>query len=545
VPSTKSSPNNRTRSLFPSPGTPGEGRVRAALFLLIPLLSTTALAKDPNIKDFGALGDGKTLDSASIQKAIDTATTSGGGKVLIPRGDYLVGTILLKNNVTLHLEEGASLLGTTDLKQYQNVDPFKEGLGAEVGWAMVAAIDATNIAIEGKGTINGRGKDIAAVKGFKGEGWGFRPMLLRLVRCSDVTLKDVTFRDAAAWTTNYFRCKNVKIDGIKIDSHVAPHNDGINIDSSEGFTITNCDVDSGDDALVLKSTSDKPCRNITATGCKLKSRQGAIKLGTESFGGFENIRISDCTIYDTRNGGIKVLCVDGGTLQDIVISDITMDNVRTPIFVRLGARLKTFRDGQDKKSASILRNVTIKNVKAKAATEAQLKPPSGIFITGIEGARIENLALENIQIHLAGGGTAEHVRAKVEEKPDTYPEINRFGPTLPAYGAFIRHAKGVTLKDVTFTTDSPDLRPAVVCQDVHGLTCEALTIPGNPQSESLVRLESTTDAAFKNVKLNGDAQTFLRIEGESSNNIAKPHLDQGTARRLVDVSAGAPESAVK
>ena len=529
-------------SLLPRPLLRERVGVRAALLLTL-LLAYTTSAKDLNIKDFGALGDGRTLDSASIQKAIDTATADGGGKVLIPKGDYLVGTILLKNNVTLHLEDGAALLGTTDLKQYQNVDPFKEGLGAEVGWAMVAAIDATNIAIEGKGTINGRGKDIAAVKGFKGEGWGFRPMLLRLVRCENVTLKDVTFRDAAAWTTNYFQCKNVKIDGVKIDSHVAPHNDGINIDSSENFTITNCDVDSGDDALVLKSTSDKPCKNITATGCKLKSRQGAIKLGTESYGGFENIRISNCDIRDTRNGGVKILCVDGGTLQDVIISDITMDKVRTPIFVRLGARLKTFRDGQDKKQASVLRNVTIKNIKAKAAADAQLKPASGIFITGISDSKIENLTLENIQIDLAGGGATEHVRAKVEEKPEVYPEINRFGPTLPAYGAFIRHAKNLVLKNVTFTTESPDLRPAIVCQDVQDLACNGLTIPGNLKSQALVRLESSTGAAFSSVTLTSDSATLLRVEGAADGTIAQPQLKQGNVEQLIDRAGATPASA--
>jgi hypothetical protein len=303
-------------------------------------------------------------------------------------------------------------------------------------------------------------------------------------------------------------------------------------------------VDSGDDALVLKSTSDKPCKNITATGCKFKSRQGAIKLGTESYGGFENIRVSECTITDTRNGGIKILCVDGGTLQDIVVSDITMNNVRTPIFVRLGARLKTFRDGQEKKTASGLRNVTIKNVKAKAAADAQIKPASGIFITGVPDARIENLTLENIQIHLAGGGTSEHVRAKVEEKPDVYPEINRFGPTLPAYGAFIRHAKDLKLTNITFTTDSPDLRPAIVCQDVQKLACINLTIPGNSQAEALIRVESTSGATFSSVKLTSDAATLLRVEGAASNGITKPTVDQGKADRLIDLADGAPASAV-
>ena len=520
-------------------------RIFNPCIVLLLLLISPTFAKDVNLKDFNPTGDGKTLDTAPIQKAIDACASEGGGTVTVPSGNYVVGTILLKSNVTLHLEENATILGTTDLSQYQNVDPFKEGLGAEVGNAMVAAIDAKNIAITGKGTIHGRGKEVAAVKGFKGEGWGFRPMLLRLVRCTDVTLKDVTFRDAAAWTTNYFQCNNVKIDGIKIDSHVAPHNDGINIDSSESFTITNCDIDSGDDALVLKSTSDKPCRNITATHCKLKSRQGAIKLGTESYGGFENIRVSNCQIRDTRNGGIKILCVDGGKLENVEISDITMDNVRTPIFMRLGARLKTFRDGQEKKQPGTLRNVTLRNIKAKASPDAQIMPPSGIFITGIPDHLLEDLTLENIEIHLAGGGTSADGRAKVEEKIETYPEINRFGKGLPAWGAFIRHAKGVKLHNITFTLHKPDLRPALVAQDVHDLLCSNWTLPASKDAEALLRLESSTNGSFDTFNLDGAVTTLLRLEGATTNNIRPPRLTQAASARIVEFADGAPQSAVQ
>jgi polygalacturonase len=483
-----------------------------ALFVLI--FASALHAKDVTVKDFGAIGDGTALDSPAIQRAIDEATSAGGGKVIVPAGKYLAGTIVLKDNVTLHLEDGAEILGTTDLAQYKNLDPFKEGLGAEVGTAFLVAIDAKNVAIEGKGTLNGNGKAVADAKGFKGEGWGFRPMLLRIVRCENVALREVTFRDSAAWTTNYFQSKNVRVENVTIDSHVAPHNDGINIDSCEDFAIANCDVDSGDDAIVLKSTSLKPCRNITATGCKLKSRQGAIKLGTESVGGFENIRVSNCAIRDTSNGGIKVLCVDGGTLQDVIISDITMTNVKTPIFVRLGARMKVFREGEGKKEPGVIRNVTIKNVKATADPKSQLMPPTGVFITGIPDHRIERLTLENIDIHLPGGGTSADAQAVVDQKPDTYPEINRFGKTLPAYGVFARHVKDLTLKNVTLTLDSPDLRPALVAQDVQGLNANGWHVPVSPDAECVVRLESSKDTTIKDVTVDGNAKQLVLTANE-------------------------------
>jgi polygalacturonase len=426
-------------------------------------------AENIDVKQHGAVGDGKTLDTIAIQKAIDQANAAGGGIVNLPAGKFVVGTILLKDNVTLHLDDNAELLGTDDLSQYKNVDPFKDGLGAEVGYAMVAAVDAKNVTIEGKGTINGNGKAVAAAKSFKGEGWGFRPFLVRIVRCDGVKLHDVKLYKSASWTTNFFQSKNVDVQRVTIDSVGNPHNDGFDIDSCENVSINDCDVTSGDDALCLKSTGATPCRNITADNCKLKSNQGAIKLGTESYGGFENVNISNCQIRDTNNGGIKILCVDGGTLQNVTVSDITMDNVKTPIFVRLGARLKSFREGDKKKEPGVLRNVTIRNVRAKAAANAQIMPPSGIFITGIPDHRIEGLTLANIEIELSGGGTKDDAAAVVDEKIDTYPEINRFGKKLPAYGIFARHVNGLNLTDIRFKLASPDLRPAILCEDVESL----------------------------------------------------------------------------
>jgi polygalacturonase len=509
--------------------------------LFVLLFAAAVHAKDVSVRDFGATGDGKALDTAAIQNAIDAAVAEGPGKVTVPGGTYLAGTIVLKSNLTLHLEDGAEIRGADDLTQYKNLDPFKDGLGAEVGTAFVTATDAKNLTIEGRGTLHGNGKAVAAAKSFKGEGWGFRPMLFRVVRCENVVVRDVTFRDSASWTTNYFRSKNVRIENVTIDSHVAPHNDGINIDACENFSIEGCDVDSGDDALVLKSTTDAPCRNITATNLKLKSRQGAIKLGTESLGGFENIRVSKCAIRDTRNGGIKILCVDGGVLKDVVVEDVTMENVRTPIFVRLGARLKTFREGDTKKPIGSLSNVVIRNVRGTAAADAQLMPPSAIFVTGIPEHAVEHLTLENIDLTVAGGGTTEHARAEVAEKIDVYPEIDRFGKTLPAYGAFLRHAHNVHLKDVTFRTESPDARPAIVAQDVADLAARGITLPANGSAEALIRLETVRGATVSNVNLTGTpAGTLVRVEGKDSAKINVNHaLDSPSDMRVVSFDAGA------
>ena len=279
--------------------------------------------------------------------------------------------------------------------------------------------------------------------------------------------EDVTLKYAGAWTSHYFQCRNVNINNVTIRSFGVAHNDGINIDGCQHVRISNCDIISGDDALCFKTTSSKMgCDDIIVTNMKLKSNQAGIKMGTESMAGFENIKISNCHIYDTKNGGIKLFSVDGACLRNVEISDITMDEVRTPMLFRLGARLSVFRKTQDtQQPIGVFENVTIRNVKAIAADKAQLDPPSGILITGIPGHYITNLTLENIHIRLLGTGTSEDALSEVPEAVDKYPEVKTFGPKIPAYGVWARHVKGLKLKNVTFELKNSDARPEIICED--------------------------------------------------------------------------------
>ncbi|XHR97469.1 glycoside hydrolase family 28 protein [Mucilaginibacter sp. UC70_90] len=410
---------------------------RLLLCIGVTLLASdcSLFAADVDITAYGATGNGTTLNTAAIQNAIDVCYKSGGGKVVVPSGVFLTGTVALNDNITLHLNKGAVLLGSTDINDYRNLDPFVEGLGISVGWALVVAVDKKNISIEGKGVIDGQGVKLKAQQILtdtraESQRWGRRPFLLRVVRCQNVFVQGVTLNYSAAWTSHYFQCKQVNIQNVKIESRGVAHNDGMDIDGCQDVTIKNCDVVSGDDALCFKTTSSKmACRDIVISGLRLKSGQGAIKIGTESMAPFENIRISKCYIYDTANGGIKLLSVDGANIRNIEIDDITMVEVKTPILIRLGARLSVFRKDQDtQQPIGTLENVTIKNVKAKAADIAQLMPPSGILITGIPGHDIKGLTLKNIEINLAGGGSEENARQIVPEAIDKYPEVKNIWP---------------------------------------------------------------------------------------------------------------------
>jgi polygalacturonase len=512
--------------------------IRTKLLVSLLILATFTnfvKAVDFNILKYGAVGDGTTLNTTAIQKAIDACYQSGGGKVIFPEGKFLSGTIVLKDNITIHFEKNSVLLGSTELKDYRNLDPFTEGLGIDVGWALLVAVDAKNIGLEGEGTIDGQGSAIKAKHILtdtrpEGQRWGLRPFLVRIVRCDGVNINGVTLKYAGAWTSHYFHSKNLRIENVKIQSVGVAHNDGIGIDGCQDVVIKNCDVVSGDDALVFKTTSSKmACKNIEVTGLRLKSNQAGIKMGTESMAAFGNIKISNCHIYDTKNGGIKLLTVDGAHLRNVEISDITMEEVRTPMLFRLGSRLSVFRKTSDTKQATgTFENVVIRNVKANASANAQLMPPSGILITGVPGHYITGLTLENIEISLAGGGLAEHARQVVPEAIDQYPEVKTFGPRVPAYGVWARHVKGLKLKNIKFNLTGNDLRPAFICEDGIDVEVSGWKLPETTGAESIIRLENVHNAVVRNVSGKVTAKKFVLLEGNSKNISVKDNKISGT-----------------
>jgi len=434
----------------------------AGLALIVGSAAVSAAAPGGvrSVLDSGAVGDGTTLNTAALQKAIDTCSADGGGTLTFPAGHYLTGTIQLKDRVTLHLDAGAVILGSTHAADYRNADPFIDGVGQPMGYALIVTVDGKQVGIEGAGTIDGQG---AAVKAAQ-EKYTIRPFLVRWVRCTDVTVKDVSLVNSGAWTMHFFQCKNVAAERLTIRSLGLANNDGIDTDSCDGVRIRDCDINTGDDAICLKATSPLPCRDVTVTGCKLQTRCNAIKLGTESIGDFEHIRISNCQIRDTLLSGIALNSVDGALLHDVILSDITMDGITVPISMRLGARLKTFRAGDQPKPPGVLRDITIKNVRVTRAQRI------GMLINGIPGHPVENLTLENIDLALPGGGTAEDAQLQLPEKESAYPEWNMFGKVLPAYGLYLRHVRGVTFKNVHTSVAVPDARPEKIFIDVEGVS---------------------------------------------------------------------------
>ena len=432
------------------------------LFTALPVMAAATQVVD--VTKAGVVGDGATLNTANIQKAIDACASTGGGIISFPAGRYLTGTIQIKSNVTLRLEDNSTLLGSTNVADYRNVDPFIDGSNHTLGHALIVAVDAENVGLVGNGTVDGQSPKLKATE----KTYTIRPFLIRWIRCANVTVRDVHLLNPGSWTMNFFETNGAVIEGVTIRSRNLgmPNNDGIDLDSSENIRLLHCDIISGDDALVIKSTSAaKPSRDILATDCQLSSHTNALKLGTESIGGFANISVSNCTITKTDMSGIALYTVDGGNLTHVAISNISIDGVMVPISIRLGARLKAFRAGeQPRPTPGQLRDVTIKNVTAKNIAVV------GILINGVPGHPVEDLTLENISLELPGGGTAEAAKIQLPEKEAAYPEYNMFGKTIPAYGIYARHVRGITFQNVRTTLLKPDARPAMVLIDVTDVT---------------------------------------------------------------------------
>ncbi|MGB2806329.1 MAG: glycoside hydrolase family 28 protein, partial [Sedimentisphaerales bacterium] len=328
-------------------------RISIALLCLFTTASVFGAENIYDVRDYGAKPDGKTLSTKSIQKAIDECAKQGGGTVYFPPGTFLSGTIYMKSNVTLRLDTGSTLLGSKNLKDYPpTVQAFRSYTDNYTDKSLIYGEKLQRIAITGNGTIDGQG---AAFKG----PYKVRPYMIRIIQCQNVLVKDVTIQNSPMWVQHYLACDDVRIDGITVRSHVNGNNDGIDIDSCHRVIISNCNVDSQDDAIVLKSTSARSCRNVTVSNCVLRSTCNALKMGTESNGGFQNIVITGCSIYDTHLAGIALEIVDGGTMDRVVISNIAMNGVGAPIFLRLGNRARPFKKDMEKPKIGVMRNVTI------------------------------------------------------------------------------------------------------------------------------------------------------------------------------------------
>ena len=388
--------------------------------------------------------------------------------------------------------------------------------------ALVYAEDAHHIGIVGRGIIDGQGADpvFAPIPG-KDNGYRRRPYLVRLVTCSDVHVEGITLRNSPMWTQQYLGCDKVTITNVTVEANINANNDMIDIDGCSNVRMTGCTADTDDDAITLKSTGPKPCENVTISDCVVGSHCSALKFGTESTGGFRNIAINNIVIRPSRFGlrgqhypkgigGIALELVDGGILENVTISNVVIEGTRAPIFLRLGNRARKHVPDAPAPGIGKLRNVIISNVVANGCEKI------GCPIAGLPDHPIENVTLRDIRISMAGGGTADDASRDIAEKPGDYPECSMFG-TLPAYGFYARHVKGLTLDNVQVTCEKPELRPILVCDDVRDLSVSRLRAQASETAESIIVLKNTSTAVITACVAPSSTGTFLTMLGDFSN----------------------------
>lgn len=497
-----------------------------------------------DIRELGAVGDGKTLCTAALQKAIDQCAARGGGVVRLPAGVWLTGTVYLESNLTLMLDKDCTILGSRQHEDYARPRTIS-GLGARPTpfryAAILAGADLQNVTICGAGTIDGQGD------AFRDKSKP-RPKNIYLQNCRNVTLEGVRLRNAGSWMQHYRHCDGLAIRNIDVFNHAAYNNDGLNVDSCREVRIEDCRVDSDDDGIVLKSLSSAPCQGVVVRNCTISSHCNAIKLGTESGGGFQDIEVTGCTVHSPRESqkiygaqrglaGIALEIVDGGKLENVTVSDVRIDGVTVPIFLRLGNRARSYGAGLPKPGVGKFQNVVLRDITAENAAEI------GCSITGLPGHPIRHVVLENIHIRFAGGGSKDQAAREIPERPENYPECTMFGP-LPAYGLYCRHVEDLTFRNVQLDTRLPDLRHAVLADDVKRLRIEGLRAAGVPGAEAVIRLVQVEGAAICRCKASATADPFLVLEGDRTRQVVLEENDPAVAARPIEYRGGASAQAV-
>lgn len=466
------------------------------LLLLAFAMSIGAQAADYDVRDFGATGDGKTLDHIAINRAIDSCVAHGGGRVVLSGGGtYLCGSIRMKSNVELHISAGATILAApAEMKAYDEAEPW-EGPAYQDGGhtyfhnSLIWAVGQHNVSITGRGTIDGKGltkKDTEKAGNLQGGNIGTGDKAIALKECRNVLIRDVTIYRGGHFAIIMTGCDLGTVDNVTIDTN----RDGFDIDCCKYLTVSNCKINTpSDDALVLKSSYalKRPvlCEHIAVTNCVITGYKmgtlldgtyipekvnwvcGRFKLGTESNGGYRNIALSNCTFM--YSSGLAFEEVDQGVMENVVVSNITMSHVHHyPIYITTGCRN---RGPKERTTVSSGADIQISNVIADDVDSL-----AGIIITGMPGHPLRNIALSNIRIKYRGGGTADLAKREYREQSTHYPEPRFSGPT-PAYGLYARHIDGLDINHVTFSTEKPDYRPAVILEDVRNESIIDLKAP--------------------------------------------------------------------
>jgi hypothetical protein len=419
------------------------------------------------IADYGAVGDGATVNTGAVQKAMDACAAAGGGVVRVENGRYVTGTVDLRSGVMLEVAKGAALLGSTNFADYPARVPRHETVmdtWMKETQSLIFAEGCVDVGIRGEGVIDGRGSN-ASFPGKAGIGpMPNRPFLIRMIECRGVVLDGIHLRNAASWMQNYLACDDLIFQGVNVENLSNGNNDGFDIDGCHDVIMRHCYVDSEDDGLCFKAASLRSMENVLVEDSEFYSTCNAVKFGTDSEADFRKVLIRRVKVGGPAPGmpmndkphlaisGVSWETTDGAAIEDVLVTDATLDRAEAPFCLRLGSRGRT-KPSLPKPAPGILRRVVFENIRGGGNGKF------GSIITGIPGARVEDVVFRNIALTMSGGGTGEDAARVVPEVANAYPDAFSFGHSVPAFGFFIRHAEGVTFDNVKVTPAAIEARP--------------------------------------------------------------------------------------
>ncbi len=523
-------------------------------------------ARTYNIRDFGAKGDGTTLDTAAVQAAIDACNRDRGGTVLVPAGVFVIGTIEMKSNVTLHIAHSGKLLGSADGKQYHAAEAIPLSGDSTLGdgnTGLIFAVDAQNIVIEGQGTIDGQGAQFLSpsrgVMPPAGISGSHRPYHLLFHRCKNLTVRDIFLFQSAFHSVRIIQSSYVQLEGLHIYNRTNRNNDGFHFISCQNVHVSNCDVECQDDACALFGS----CKFVTVANCSFSTRWSVFRFGG---GEAENITVSNCLIYNTFGCPIKLRCGPGSRFENISFSNLIMKDVTGPISIGLGPQprrpaqtpaanvTETNTSATQRQKPGIVRNISFNGIRASVAKPVQLSDvpfvsaynPGEIFscitLNGMDQGFLENISFHDVHVTFPGGGTAE--QAAVRDVPKVAGEYYEMG-VPPAYALFARNVRGLTFHNVRFEVATNELRPAVVFDHVTDAAIDGFSLQGNEKAESLLRFIETSDVLLSASRVLTPTAVFLQVEGATSKGITIDGGDLSKAVMPLSFKADAQQKSVK
>lgn len=492
-----------------------------------------------NVLDYGAVRDGQTLDTPAIQSAIEACCQAGGGTVYFPAGHYVTGSLFLRSNVTLHLDAGATLLGSENLADYPVMDGRWEGADQKTYAPLIAGSDLDNIAIIGRGTIDGRGS--MWWKLHKENKLAYpRPRLISFTNCNNVLIESITATNSPAWTIHPIHCENVTVDKVTVINPAdSPNTDGINPDSCRYVRISNCYVSVGDDCVTLKSGQESngrdrlaPCENIAITNCTMAHGHGGIVIGSEMSGDVRRVVISNCVFTGTDRGiRLKSRRGRGGVVEDIRVTNVIMENVLCPLTMNLYYACGAWGDQMvaDKQSRPVTDGTPrFRRIHLSHITAREVKYAAG-FLFGLAEMPLQDVCLSDVSIAMSPDAEAG------------YPEMADDMELMQRAGLFVRNARGLKLHNVEVTGQ---LGPALMLNDSSDVDISASTTHTPYPDAPVIRMSNVDGAFVHGCQASAETGVFLHLQGENTKGIVFSGNHLARARQALYVTEDVPAGAI-